>query len=323
MSKTVSIIIPYHNENEQQLSIALSSINNQIGIDFNSIEVILIGDGGYKLTNLHVFDIFANIRIKYYYFNQSHGAGVARQKGMDIATGEYFMFIDADDELHFAGALLEFFNVIKSSGSHEVIIAKYIEQYKIKDGSFRYITHQQNDWKAAYAKWFNSAYIKKIGLRWNKNLRIFEDTYFVGLACELANDIYYHDSVVYSWLYNNKSTVRDTKNYFFNQLADWVLANRYYFKTIRDKKRQNLQNDFNNFIADLYFWERLYKAYNQEQYEYQILLLMKENKDLWQQCKSALPDRVKNLSTKGAKRSGQDIQHLPDFIINIEKKIEF
>ncbi|MCO6184477.1 glycosyltransferase [Leuconostoc fallax] len=47
MRKLVSIIIPYYNENESQLAIALSSINNQIGVDFNDVEVILVGDGGY------------------------------------------------------------------------------------------------------------------------------------------------------------------------------------------------------------------------------------------------------------------------------------
>ncbi|MCT3058293.1 glycosyltransferase family 2 protein [Leuconostoc citreum] len=316
--KLVSIIIPYHNENEQQLAIALSSINNQIGIDFNRIEVILIGDGGYKIPDLHVFDIFANIKINYYYFNQSQGAGMARQKGMDIASGRYYMFMDADDELHFAGALLEFFNVVSGSGNHEVIIAKYIEQYKTSDNTFRYVTHPQNDWKAAYAKWFSADYIEQIDLHWQKDLRIFEDTYFVGLACELADNIYYHDSVVYSWLYNANSTVRDKKKAFFNQLSDWVLANRHYFEIIRDKKPQNLQNNFEAFIADLYFWEQLYKPANQQKYDIQLSLLMQENKDLWQACKNNLPEIVAKLSENGAKRSGQDVTQLSSFIIAME-----
>jgi hypothetical protein len=37
MQKLVSIIIPYKNEEESQLAVVLSSINNQIGVEFNQI----------------------------------------------------------------------------------------------------------------------------------------------------------------------------------------------------------------------------------------------------------------------------------------------
>ncbi|MFH7308539.1 glycosyltransferase [Weissella paramesenteroides] len=83
-----------------------------------------MGDGGYQLQDISIFDIFQNINIKYYYNKQSNGPGFSRQFGMGQAIGQYYMFIDADDQLHFTGALLEFFNVIKDSGNHEMIIAR-------------------------------------------------------------------------------------------------------------------------------------------------------------------------------------------------------
>lgn len=73
----------------------LSSINNQIGINFDQIEVILVCDGGYKLKSMLVFDIFDNINIRYYYNSQSKGPGFSRQFVMDKALGQDYMFMDA------------------------------------------------------------------------------------------------------------------------------------------------------------------------------------------------------------------------------------
>lgn len=40
-NKILSILIPYHNENENLFRPLLSSLNDQIGIDFNDIEIII------------------------------------------------------------------------------------------------------------------------------------------------------------------------------------------------------------------------------------------------------------------------------------------
>ncbi|WP_349516207.1 glycosyltransferase family 2 protein [Leuconostoc suionicum] len=301
MRKLVSIIVPYKNERESQLSVVLSSINNQVGIDFSQVEVILICDGGYKLKDISIFNIFDNINIKYYYNKQSKGPGFSRQFGMNRAIGQYYMFMDADDQFHFTGSLLEFFNVVKDSGNHEVIIARYIEQYKMQDGSFRYYTHPQNDWKASYGKWFHADYIKKIGLSWLSNLKIYEDTYFVGLACELSTDIYYKNSVVYIWLCNSNSIVRNPKNQFHQQLHTWVYMNRNYFQFLRNKKFSLLQKDFNKYLVELYFKESNYKPVDKNEYDIQNQLLLKENKDLWEVYKDNLINDIQNYSKNNQK----------------------
>ncbi|MGR8825828.1 glycosyltransferase family 2 protein [Leuconostoc mesenteroides] len=301
MRKLVSIIVPYKNERESQLSVVLSSINNQVGIDFSQVEVILICDGGYKLKDISIFNIFDNINIKYYYNKQSKGPGFSRQFGMNRAIGQYYMFMDADDQFHFTGSLLEFFNVVKDSGNHEVIIARYIEQYKMQDGSFRYYTHPQNDWKASYGKWFHADYIKKIGLSWLSNLKIYEDTYFVGLACELSTDIYYKNSVVYIWLCNSNSIVRNPKNQFHQQLHTWVYMNRNYFQFLRNKKFSLLQKDFNKYLVELYFKESNYKPVDKNEYNIQNQLLLKENKDLWEVYKDNLINDIQNYSKNNQK----------------------
>lgn len=48
VEKLVSIIIPFYRVSQQRLDTVLTSINNQIGIDFQRVEVILVNDGGPK-----------------------------------------------------------------------------------------------------------------------------------------------------------------------------------------------------------------------------------------------------------------------------------
>ncbi|WP_394457114.1 glycosyltransferase [Leuconostoc suionicum] len=306
--------MPYKNEQESQLAVVLSSINNQIGINFDQIEVILVCDGGYKLKFMLVFDIFDNINIRYYYNLQSKGPGFSQQFGMDKALGQDYMCMDAGDQLHFTGALLEFFNIIKNSGNHEIIIARYIEQYRIKDGSFRYDTHPQNDWKASYGKWFSAKYIKCIGLRWLDNLRIYEDTYFVGLACELSADIYYKNSVVYTWLCNPNSIVRKKENKFYQQLHLWAYMNRNYFKFLKNKMSNRLQDDFNGYWVELFFKEQNYNPVDQSKYILQSQLILEENQKLWLVCQRNLIRNINKWAKKNKKYLNQDTKKVQIYL---------
>jgi len=255
--KKVSIIIPFKGQTLEELAIPLGSINNQIGVNFDTVDVHLVNDGGESIDT-SAFKIFKNLEINYHELPENVGAGLARQYGMDHSESEYMMFMDSDDSLHFVGALLEFFNVVKYYGEHQLIIARYLEQFKNGEGEFRYITHPNADWKSPVAKWFNRAYIEASGLRFHPDLRIYEDTYFVGLSCELATDIYYLDSVVYSWLYREGSTVRSAGRIFEYQTHTWALENRLYLEVIEQRLPKNLQRDLNNYVTDVYMRYTVY-----------------------------------------------------------------
>ncbi|WP_054650108.1 glycosyltransferase family 2 protein [Lacticaseibacillus pantheris] len=241
MQKQVSIIVPFHGETEAQLGICLSSINNQIGIDFKQVEVILIGDGGLKVDDQDPFPYLANLDIKIYEYDVVKGPGFARSMGMFMATGKYFMFVDADDQLHYVGALLDFFNAIKH-GDHQVIIGRYINQIRNDQGDFKYYTHGYNDWNVAYAKWFNRDYLDSIKLSWSERLQVHEDTYFVSTACELATDIATFNPIVYTHLWNEHSiTHEDDGQKVHRQLDQWVFAKRLYLARLRSTGQRTLR----------------------------------------------------------------------------------
>lgn len=89
----ISVIIPCYNA-EKYLDQCLSSVINQT---LRDIEIICVDDGSSDNTVnlLHRYaDSDARIKVL---CQQNKFAGVARNTGMDAASGEYFAFLDADD----------------------------------------------------------------------------------------------------------------------------------------------------------------------------------------------------------------------------------
>ena len=83
-----SIIIPAHNV-EEYISKALSSVKSQV---FSDYECIVVCDACTDKTEDIVHSYPFNVRIVHY-----QSAGLTRNVGLDLAQGEYILFLDADD----------------------------------------------------------------------------------------------------------------------------------------------------------------------------------------------------------------------------------
>lgn len=245
--KKVSIIIPFKGQTEAELMLPLSSIYNQIGVDLSQLDIHLVNDGG-KTIDLSKFDVLADRLEIHYHEIPNGGPGVARQYGIDNSISEYIMFIDADDVLYYVGALWPFYNA--SNQGHQMIIASYWEQ--IAGNPYTYTVHGNGDRKAAYGKWYKRSYIEMLGLRFMPDLPIYEDTYFVGLACELATDTCFLEEKVYMWLANPNSITRTVENKFNYQAHIYARENRYWFEMIRKWKPECLVTDFENYLTNMY-----------------------------------------------------------------------
>lgn len=277
--KKVSIIIPFKGQDEGKLAVPLGSINSQFGIDFSQVDVHLINDGG-PVIDMNRLSVFTNLDLHYHQLTENVGPGMARQYGIDHSKSDYIMFMDSDDVLRFGGALLDFFNVIKTKGEHQIINGRYIEQFLDSKGGFRYVAHPF-DWKAVYAKWFRRSYIEEKGLRFHPDLRIFEDTYFVVLSCKLATDIYRLDSMVYAWLNNPDSITRKLNKAFRQQTHTLALENRLYLETIRKQKPELLKPDLNNYVCDIYMRIQLYHSVDPEAFWVEHTKLLREFSKYW------------------------------------------
>ncbi len=94
MNPEVSIIIPVFN-NSQYIERTLLSLINQSFTDF---EIIIINDGSYDNSIEIVDSILSQTPFPYQIFNQSNkGVSSARNKGLELANGNYIVFVDGDD----------------------------------------------------------------------------------------------------------------------------------------------------------------------------------------------------------------------------------
>ena len=91
----ISIIIPVYNA-EEYLDRCLSSVLDQ---EFPSYEVILIDDGSTDSSPL-ICDRYSSTDPRFVTLHQPNkGVSAARNAGLNIAQGEYVMFLDSDDAL--------------------------------------------------------------------------------------------------------------------------------------------------------------------------------------------------------------------------------
>lgn len=87
----VSVIIPYYNKQNSVLR-AINSVLNQTFTDW---ELIVIDDCSPQALNAH--ELPSDNRIQYSQNPQNLGAARTRQRGLNLSTGAFVAFLDADD----------------------------------------------------------------------------------------------------------------------------------------------------------------------------------------------------------------------------------
>lgn len=90
----VSVIIPAYNAAEY-IEEAIKSILNQT---WGNLEIIIINDGSKDETEKISNTFLSDNRIKYV-SQKNQGSSSARNSGLEIATGDFIQYLDADDSL--------------------------------------------------------------------------------------------------------------------------------------------------------------------------------------------------------------------------------
>ncbi|WP_314853272.1 glycosyltransferase family A protein, partial [uncultured Granulicatella sp.] len=89
----ISVIIPVYNV-ENYLEECLKSVQTQT---YTNIEVILVNDGSTDKSKL-ICERYCQENSRFLLINQENqGLSAARNKGVEISTGEYIVFVDSDD----------------------------------------------------------------------------------------------------------------------------------------------------------------------------------------------------------------------------------
>ncbi|MDR3124507.1 MAG: glycosyltransferase [Endomicrobium sp.] len=119
----ISVIIPVYNK-EKYLKQCLGSVCNQT---FKDIEIICVNDGSTD-SSLDILKEYTNNDNRITIINQKNErAGVARNKGMEIAKGQYIAFVDSDDWID-----LSYYEVLYASAESnkaDLVRTSYIFEY--------------------------------------------------------------------------------------------------------------------------------------------------------------------------------------------------
>ena len=229
MDKTkLSIIIPVYNA-EDYLSRCLDSILNQA---MNSYEVILVDDGSTDSSAL-ICDRYSATDPRFRTVHKSNGGvSSARNAGLNLAKGEYIMFVDSDDALAsdalealtsklngedlVLGGFIEYIgdipnrNVVPSIGKtySEATLAEFF------DANIRRNCEMLD---APWAKLFKRKSLESY--RFNEQLNYAEDKLFVFDFLSRCKTIYTCPSVVYHYYIRPDSLGSDiTSDRHINQL---------------------------------------------------------------------------------------------------------
>ncbi len=114
----ISVIIPTYNR-AILIKRSAESVLNQT---YKNLELIIVDDGSTDNTK-EVVDSLKDNRIVYIK-QENQGAGAARNKGIDIAKGEYIAFQDSDDVWHL-DKLEKQINVLKQNNA-DIVFCKQI-----------------------------------------------------------------------------------------------------------------------------------------------------------------------------------------------------
>ena len=90
-----SVIIPVYNRPDEVRDL-LESLSNQTSHDF---EILLVEDGS-TLPCRSVANDYSEKLDVHYYYKENEGRSIARNYGMEKASGEYFIFFDSDCVIH-------------------------------------------------------------------------------------------------------------------------------------------------------------------------------------------------------------------------------
>ncbi len=208
----VSIIIPCYNV-ERYVEQCLRSIMNQ---SYNKLEIIAVDDGSLD-GSPQILDKLANedYRIKVIH-KQNAGVSVARNNGLDVATGDYVVFVDGDDYL--AKDYVDYMLRLANENDSDFVMSQDCFTQKndtqIQNDVFSTLTSTQATALllsprvivGCWNKMFKKKFLDENKLRFSTKLFYGEGLNFITKAAGLANSVTLGKRKVYYYRRNNESS---------------------------------------------------------------------------------------------------------------------
>jgi len=270
----VSIIIPVYNK-EIYLNQAISSALKQT---YMNIEYIIINDGSTD-NSAQVIENWVNEDDRIKYINQKNkGVSSTRNKGMDLAKGDYIFFFDADDQLD-KNAITNLLNIARNN-KYDIIAAnfsKVVNGREIKKSPLveKLYTSDSLDNEQVKAEMFlfngrplstvcnklyKKSFLKKSEVKFENGV-LAEDRLF-NLMC-FVNKPNIYVTNIYTYLYNiiDDSRSRSYSSNLYQSIIELYSVFEIYIKNkefsidIRELLLINISYDIDNIIKYEYDFE--------------------------------------------------------------------
>ena len=223
MAVQVSVVVAVYNPGEL-LDAAVESVRTQtIGTD--ALELVLVDDGSTDGTGERLLDLAAaEPWVRTTRIENSGWPSRPRNVGIGMATGEYVLFLDQDDELYPAG--LEHMLDSARENASDIVAGKEVrtggrtmgpEAFRRSSGEADFFRDHVMDISTPH-KMFRRAFLDEHGIRFPEHLRRLEDHHFLA-ACHGHRPrlSVVADQPCYRWIIhggNNSVGVPDPHDYY-------------------------------------------------------------------------------------------------------------
>ena len=213
MSALISVIVPVYNV-EAFLPRCLDSIVEQT---YSNLEIICVNDGSTDASG-SILDEYASrdTRIKVIH-QENAGVSVARNRGLDAASGEYVTFVDGDDS--YVEGALEHVSALFAQGNYGMMVTAYLwvevsgnslhrglpasEVCAVRSLQERMI-YDSRIMGSVWNKFFKREKIQ--GIRFDESLTYCEDMHFVSLVLKSSPEMKVLISPVATYEYHANAT---------------------------------------------------------------------------------------------------------------------
>ncbi len=246
MNELISVIIPVYNV-EKYVGNCIESLLKQT---YKNIEIICVNDGS-KDASGAVCESYSNKYDNVILVNQENsGVCAARNKGIDVAKGEYFCFVDSDDTMPEDAVEMLYLKIKKYSA--DIVVAnanigigpnsqrkafELIEDRVFEHGESIIKNAANSIFYSAWGKMFSKETMKNV--RFIDGKRLNEDGFFVFQCMLNCKKLVQTNITVYNYIYYESSVSHSS---FSDKCYDIL-----YF---RDEKYKLLKENYPN-LSDL------------------------------------------------------------------------
>ena len=198
----ISVIVPVYNL-ENEVERCLKSILAQKA---GRLEIIVVNDCSSDRTEELVRRLAARHgEIKLISFGENKGVAAARNAALEAATGEFIHFCDGDDAVP-PGAYQELLRIARRDGA-DLVTGNYSRMYPSERNAVRQFSHYtaktgrgrcfESGNTMLWNKLYRRSVIEKNHIRFNEELKYYEDYLFFGRMLLASGKIGYTDDSVY------------------------------------------------------------------------------------------------------------------------------